>query len=62
MKFCKECDDKKRWNKCNNQISENNEFEANLNEVKRHSPNEFGHMLPYYKKLIEFFCTNSSNI
>ena len=33
--------------KCNNQIKENKEFEANLNELKRHSPNEFGHMLPY---------------
>ena len=34
--------------KCNNQINENKEFEANLNELKRHPPIEFGHMLPYY--------------
>ena len=24
------------------------EFEANLNGLKRHPPNEFGHMFPYY--------------
>ena len=37
-------------NKCNNQINGNKEFEANLNKLKRHPPNEFGHMLPYYKR------------
>ena len=35
--------------KCNNKINENKEFEANINEPKRHPPSEFGHMLPYYK-------------
>ena len=34
--------------KCNNQISENKEFEAEVKEIKRHLPNEFGHMLPDY--------------
>ena len=48
MRFCNQCTDNKMCNKCNNQINENKEFEANLNELKRHSPNEFGHMLPYY--------------
>ena len=48
MRFCNECDDIKMCNKCNNQMSENKEFEANLNLLKRHPPNEFGHMLPYY--------------
>ena len=48
MRFCNECTDNKTCNKCNNQINENKVFEANLNELKRHSPNEFGHMLPYY--------------
>ena len=33
-------------NECNNQINENKQLEANL---KRHSPNESGHMLPYCK-------------
>ena len=48
MRFCNECNDEKMCNKCNNQINENKEFEANLNELKRHKPNKFGHMLPYY--------------
>ena len=49
MRFCNECNDQKVCNKCNNQINENKEFEANLNEIKRHHPNEFGHKLPYYE-------------
>ena len=48
MRFCNECNVKKVCNKCNNQINENKEFEANLNELKRHPPNDFGHMLPYF--------------
>ena len=48
MRFCNECNAKKMCNKCNNQVNENKEFEANSNELKRHPPNEFGHMLPYY--------------
>ena len=48
MRFCNESNDKKLCNKCNFQINETKEFEANLNEVKRHPPNDFGHMLPYY--------------
>ena len=48
MRFFNECNGKKTCNKCNNQINENKEFEANLNELKRHAPNDFGHMLPYY--------------
>ena len=34
-------------NKCNNQINENKEFEAILNEIKRHPSNEIGHMFTY---------------
>ena len=49
MRFCNECNDKKMCYKCNNKIDGKREFEANLNELKRHPPNEFGHMLPYYK-------------
>ena len=48
MRFCNECNDRKMCDKCHNQINEKKEFEANLNELKRHPPNEFGHMLPYY--------------
>ena len=48
MRFCNECDDIKTCNKCNNQINENKEFEANLYLLKRKAPNEFGYLLPYY--------------
>ena len=48
MRFCNECNDNKMCSKCNNQINENKEFKANLIELKRHPPMEFGHMLPYY--------------
>ena len=48
MRFCDKCNNIKMCDSCNNQINENKEFEANLNELKRHPPNVFGHMLPYY--------------
>ena len=48
MRFCNKCNDKKLCDKCNNQINENKEFEANLNLLKRDKPNDCGHMLPYY--------------
>ena len=34
MKFCSKSNDKKVWNKCNNQNNENKEFEAKLNFLK----------------------------
>ena len=48
MRLCNECVDRKMCDNCNNQINENKEFEANLNELKRHPPIEFGHIFPYY--------------
>ena len=42
MRFCIECNDKRIFDKCKNQVNENKEFEAILNELKRHIPNEFG--------------------
>ena len=48
MRFCNECNEGKMCDKCNIQINENKEFQANLNELKRHPPNEFGHMLPHF--------------
>ena len=47
MRICNECNVNKVCHKCNIQINENKEFEANLYELTRHPPNEFGHMLPY---------------
>ena len=49
-KRCNECKDGILCTTCNNQINENKEFEANLNELKRQPPNRFGHMLPYFKE------------
>ena len=49
MRFCNECKEK-YCDRCNIQYNENKEFEANLNLLKREAPNEFGHMLPYFKE------------
>ena len=35
---------------CNNEVNEIKEFEENLNLLKRQSPNQFGHILPYCKE------------
>ena len=35
---------------CNNQINENEDFEATLNLLKQEAPNQFGHMLPFFVK------------
>ena len=48
MRQCNACKDGILCTTCNNQIHENKEFEANLNLLKRKTPNEFGCMLPYY--------------
>ena len=48
MRFCNECKDEILCTTCKNQINENKELEANLNLLKRKSPNKVGHMLPYY--------------
>ena len=57
---CNECQDGILYTTCNVQITENKKFEANLNLLKRHPPNELGHMLPYYKIQFSTFCTKSS--
>ena len=33
---------------CDKLVNQNKEFSANLNELKREPPSEFGHMLPKY--------------
>ena len=50
MRFCYECTDKIASNNCNNQVNENKEIEANINVLKRQTPNDFGHMFPYYEE------------
>ena len=39
MRQCNKCKDGIASTTCNNQINENEEFEVNLNELKRHAPN-----------------------
>ena len=34
--------------RCDKLVNQKKEFSANLNELKREPPNEFGHMLPKY--------------
>ena len=46
LRFCIECTDKRMCIRCNFQINEYKEFEANFNLLKRQTPNEFNHMLP----------------
>ena len=48
MRQCNACKNGILCTTCNNQIKENKEFEANLNLLKRKTPNDFGYMLPYY--------------
>ena len=62
MRQCNACKDGILCTTCHNQINENKEFEANLNELKRKTPNDFGHMLPYYVIQFSTFCTKSSII
>ena len=49
MRFCNECNHKITCNRCNNQVNEDKEFEANLTFLKREAPNQFGHMFPCFK-------------
>ena len=49
-------------NRCNNHINENKEFEANLNLIKRQAPNDFGYLLPCFKKWDDLFVKNNVNI
>ena len=49
IRRCDISNDKLLCEKCNNQVNKNKEFEANLNLLKRNTPNDFGYMLPYYE-------------
>ena len=56
MRRCIECNGKTLCTTCINQVNENKEIEANLNFLKRQHPNEFGHLLPYYKEEVKGVC------
>ena len=42
MRQCNDCKDGIFCTLCNDQVDQNKKFEAKLNEIKRHPPNEFG--------------------
>ena len=48
MTYCTECKKYILCESCDNLVNQNKEFSANLNELKREKPNQFGHMLPKY--------------
>ena len=49
MKRCNECKGENLCNDCNNQVNENKKLQTNLNLIEKDVPDQFGHMLPYYK-------------
>ena len=46
MKNCSDCKENNLCDECGKVVNQKNEFSANLDELKRQAPNEFGHMLP----------------
>ena len=46
MKKCKICPENLLCDDCDKLVNQKKKFSANLKDFKRHSPNEFGHMLP----------------
>ena len=48
MKNCSECKKDFLCNQWDKLVNQKKEFSANLNELKRESPNKFGPMLPKY--------------
>ena len=43
---CNKCTENILCDGCDKLVNQNKEFSANLIEIKRQAPNEFGHMLP----------------
>ena len=48
MKNCIDCKKDILCDGCDELVNQKKEFSANLNELKKQAPNEFGHMLPKY--------------
>ena len=48
MRNCNKCSKDVLCDVCDKLVNQKKEFSANLNELKREAPNEFGHMLPKY--------------
>jgi len=49
MRNCADCKKDILCDNCDRLVNQRKEFSANLNELKREPPNNFGHMLPKYK-------------
>ena len=48
IKSCNKCTKDILCDECDKLVYQNKEFSANLNEIRKQPPNEFGHMLPKY--------------
>ena len=48
MRNCNQCTKDVLCDDCDKLVNQNKESSANLNEIKRQPPNDFGHMLPKY--------------
>ena len=48
MKKCSEYTNDILCESCDKMVNQKKEFSADLNEIKREKPNDFGHMLPKY--------------
>ena len=48
---CNKCTEDILCHGCDKLVNQNEEFSANLKEMKRQPPNEFCHMLPEYKSI-----------
>ena len=48
MRNCHYCKKDILCDICDELVNQRKEFSANLNELKREKPNDFGHMLPKY--------------
>ena len=48
MRNCNDCTTDSLCDRCDKIVNQRKEFSANLNELKRKAPYEFGHMLPKY--------------
>ena len=46
MRICNKCTKNILCHDCDKLVNQNKGFSANLNELKRERPNEYGHILP----------------
>ena len=51
LRCCSECKNISLFDECDKIVNQRKEFSANLNQIKRQAPYQFGHMLPWYKTI-----------